>query len=373
MMRIFLFYKITLAKLTVLANYHIFRIDTCTFFVIVKDKRSLISFITYTVKQYLSTRRSKIIKNYIIMSSKLLLVIPLMIGYGLASDDDSYEVDSLVSNLHNIPHLDKNLDDVDNKFNISTNFEYNDYVESLVVVPSIIALCVFFLLFGFVIILISRCCFDCSKCRRTVYDNDVRKSKKRMWLILSILAIVLAIFSDSTVIVGNVFITNGVNQGLNSLDSLQDTFVTLNNDGDTLVTETTYLQSNLELAIANDCTEAVYMQQYITDIDNAINQYFGYVEDIPNKFDNVHEFIVKYVISIKNRVIWTFFCFILLFLVLFISGIVCNNATQIKVGMVSSYLTMSVLLLLCTVSMIILVCLFVVMSNSVRHVLLDMS
>jgi hypothetical protein len=260
--------------------------------------------------------------------------------------------------MHNFPHLNQDLEKVDNTFNITSNLEYNDYTESLIVLPSYIGASGVLLMFAFVLILAMRFCCQCARCRpKIIYEADAvnRASKKKRLAIISIFFLCLVILSDSSIIAGNVLVIVGVKSGLSSINSFSNTFESLTDDGIVLQDEGVILETELTSAVSSGCTEASYLTPYITDYNTAVDSYMKYVDNIPNKLDNIHSGIVKYGIQIKNAVVYTFFVVIILFLSFFIIGMCYNSVVPIKVGIASTWCLMLFLLLLCTVGMSVLV------------------
>jgi len=58
---------------------------------------------------------------------------------GNATLATSYSINILTTLFHNLPHLDRSLSLSGNKFKVNSDFKINDYVQSLITFPALIA------------------------------------------------------------------------------------------------------------------------------------------------------------------------------------------------------------------------------------------
>jgi hypothetical protein len=79
---------------------------------------------------------------------------------------------------------------------------------------------------------------------------------------------------------------------------------------------------------------------------------------MPEKTDNVAEFMRTYGIEQKNSVVWVFFAAHLLLLGLFLGGYLCKSPCVERLAMTVSTMVAITLVVLCTLVMIILVMIY---------------
>lgn len=133
------------------------------------------------------------------------------------SSSSSYQPRQSVIRLHNLPHLNTKLNEVNNKFDITTSSLTNTYTQSLLIFPIILGSIGIILLLFYLFGLLFSCCFKCCNCNPLTRKNNPQIDKRNLTILFFSCMIVILSF-DLTVLSGNASISRGVGRGkLNKL------------------------------------------------------------------------------------------------------------------------------------------------------------
>lgn len=124
----------------------------------------------------------------------------------------AYTPDDLVRRVHNLPHLDSKLRNVDNEFDITTKSRNREYETSLVVFPTILGVLGILAVLGFLFGMCLRCC-GCCLCGPKEIPSRSDVTTKRNLLFGCVLFAAVIVAFDFSILSGNASVTKGVEAG----------------------------------------------------------------------------------------------------------------------------------------------------------------
>lgn len=146
---------------------------------------------------------------------------------GLYSCVCAYSPNEYVRSMHNLPHLDKNLNTVNSDFAITAKSTQNEYSTSLVIFPVIIGVIAMIVILGFVVGMMFRFCCNCCKCGPNTNPTNSDLKKKRNLTIACVIFAIIVVAFNFTILSGNAHLTDGVNKGTYFMAAFPDIIVNI--------------------------------------------------------------------------------------------------------------------------------------------------
>jgi hypothetical protein len=132
---------------------------------------------------------------------------------GLYACVSAYSPEENVRRMHALPHLDSDLNTVDNEFDITATSPNKEYMTSLVIFPVIIGVIALIVILGYIIGMVFRCCCNCCKFGPSDDPTESDLITKRNLTIACISFIILVVAFNFTILSGNAHLTEGVKTG----------------------------------------------------------------------------------------------------------------------------------------------------------------
>jgi hypothetical protein len=270
--------------------------------------------------------------------------------------------------MHNIPHIafvGHTLKHLSNDFGIYDGDYWNTYTRSLLGIPVMIMGLGGLALFILSLSLCLRICCKCCRCvpteiededmggRKRLLSADVNKSSKLQWVIIFFAG--LAICVDQVVIWGNRDLTVALNTVDNAMGFLDNSFQSLNTDGNNLEVLGAYLYGNASEASVNGCPLAGTYLDEINSFNEDVSEFVGYVEPLPGYLNQAQDSIHAYAIDDKNYSVWVLYSVAFVTAVLFIVGLYFKSKVTLQLTIALAIFDIIVLILLCGAEMVLLV------------------
>jgi hypothetical protein len=270
----------------------------------------------------------------------------------MAEYNISYAPQNIVEQMHQVLHLTHSLAVTDNTFDITIHSTWNDYTQSLLPIPLI---CMTLALLAVLVFQCTTCCVGCC-CKRAEPDEELRKKHLRHYEIWFLLAFIVVLLFDQTLIFGSKYLGKGVDTADGGLDYVGDTFTLLNAYGADLTADGLVIQSDfINSANTNNCSEASSLNSYMDDYFVYVDDYTQQIQDIPNKVNDAQDALHKYGVDYKNKTVWVFYVMFIVCIVIYAVGLMLKQRVAVFVGITCSDLVMTLVFIICGVVMIILV------------------
>lgn len=253
----------------------------------------------------------------------------------------TYSVLGIVKSIHKLPHLDSNLKEISNNFNIERNQLHNDYTESVIVFP-ILLTCLLFISFSlFELSLCCRVCFSCCRCLDTIPIRDSINSmalwtekvtKSRISLVRGFWCFAfLSLLACQGIIFSGIFLINGSNRGIDSANNLYDIAIDLEDSGENLDTSGN-LVLDLTAQAVPTCPEANYVQNYADDFSTYVADYMSIIQPIPNDLNKMEDFLKEYGLSVASISIWATYSGVFVSIIFIILAYLSRNKLAVKIS-----------------------------------------
>mmetsp|Transcript_33867 Transcript_33867/g.49181 ORF Transcript_33867/g.49181 Transcript_33867/m.49181 type:complete len:521 (-) Transcript_33867:442-2004(-) len=266
------------------------------------------------------------------------------------SSNSTYEASELVRSMHQLPHLNQNLQKESSQFNVTFDSGINSYVISLFPLPIMIGS------IGLLMLLILQCSLCCRRYSSCCKCNWIMKSRSAPpFLPLYATCIVLMIFAlaaNQILIFGSQYLSNGVNNVDNALSFLSTTFVTLNNYGTDLSIEGNTIVQNFGLASTATCDTQPLIEEMNSVYFPNVNLYNSDISGVPNNCNTASDNLNQYGITLKNEVIWLLYAVLTIGILLYSIGLFFKHKLTLKGSIAIAEILMFVFFFICTVEMI---------------------
>lgn len=277
------------------------------------------------------------------------------------STNGTYEIIDIVRQMHDVLHLDYHLKTQNSHYGITYESQWNSYSKSTLAVPIICSGLGLLILFTFQIVLCSRCCIRACKCGPPMVEVSASPSHASRTSQVIFIRTFFGFFFFVTlvycqsILFGNGYLSDGVDKANNALSYLETTFTSLDTYGNDLTAEGTSVESDINSAYSNGCTEAKLLISYFSDYFDYVDEYLSYVSPIPNKCEDASNELDTWGSTYKNRSVYVFYGVIMLCLILYLIGMLFSNKLTLYGGIAVSELVLFVMFVLCAVEMVILV------------------
>lgn len=211
---------------------------------------------------------------------------------------------STVVELHNVVHLNNQLQKVENTFNMDRNgkyVNYNDYMESLVVLPVLLlSLGTLLVIFSYVFHKIPQKYLSFYTCNSTnEYVQSIQKYLHSLIIFGVCLSMVLVVIGYSKLIKGS-------SSAVNSIDILTDLFTYFYISGKELLLIGNNINDSLEQA-STSCPMVSLYQPLIDSYITYAETYILYVEDVASASKLMSRMLSRYGIIVSSVVVWVLF------------------------------------------------------------------
>eukprot|EP00602_Paraphysomonas_sp_CaronLab_P000092 CAMPEP_0185029090 /NCGR_PEP_ID=MMETSP1103-20130426/15190_1 /TAXON_ID=36769 /ORGANISM="Paraphysomonas bandaiensis, Strain Caron Lab Isolate" /LENGTH=504 /DNA_ID=CAMNT_0027563707 /DNA_START=1 /DNA_END=1512 /DNA_ORIENTATION=- len=269
----------------------------------------------------------------------------------------TYDPLTIVRGVHNVPHLDRNLQPSSKDFDIDLDISGNTYEESVLVLP-ILFTCILFL--GFTMFELCLCCRMCCKTCRCLEDQgaplrntittlskwNAAVASSRGSLIRQFFAFaILTLIACQGMLWCSHYYVQGASRSVDAVDALKDTSVNLENSGD-------YLENSGDIIISlvtdslPSCPEASDILEYTDDYEQYIEDYNDIIEPIPGDLDDLEAFMRKYGVVYVRRAVWFVYGAFLAFVVAFLCVYTTKSKTLMRIIIAVGLILLHVLLIL---------------------------
>ena len=269
-------------------------------------------------------------------------------------NETSYSAIDIVRQVHSLPHLNLELEQQSNDFDITYDDYNNSYTQSLVTLPVLIGGLALFLLFAFqVYLLFASCCACCPQ--RNALGESVR-GKKTIRTRLALAVVIIGVFIvNQIVLFGNAELSRGVDHLKDGLDYLESTFKKLDDDGNKLLSYGDDLSAQWTNASLTGCAAAAQLVPYIDEYDSYVNDYLDVVSPVSDQCSDISDDAHDWAVGYKDDSIWILYAIIMVNAIVFSCGLLLQSGLLIGIGNVLAISVLLVYFILCTVEMIILV------------------
>ena len=267
----------------------------------------------------------------------------------------------IVTSSHDILHLDYQLKPTENDFGVTYNSRWNSYTQSLLPIPMLLATLGLLALIILNISLLTRAICGYCKCAPgeryyknghiddNVWVNKDLFSMNRLIKVFYVSAF-LAIILDQALFIGNQYITQGVNEGIDNLNSLSSTFTNLDTNANTMDTSSSTLSSN-----ANQCgTNANAINSNSTIISQfsySINSFLLQMSDIPSQINSKSDILSEYGTDLKNQIVWILYGAVILVVFSYEFGLWNSNKKMLQISIFISQLLILAFIIICAFEM----------------------
>ena len=289
----------------------------------------------------------------------------------MSNYSNSYSPIPLISQFHQIPHLDSSLRIVNNDFDLSTSSFYNSYTKSLLTLPTILLALSYFILLSLLFsLLIRSCCFPDISGRNSTTNLNVLTvpldgSVQTRSCCLSVRNLsyifyffcLFTIIADQTIFFGNQYLTTGVNNVQSNTENLLTTCNELNNYGLSLTVGINTLSTEIYNSINRDpsCALAANVESYLTELTNDVNSYNNYISPLPTAVSDANNRISDYGVSYKNDTVWVIYAVIIVCVLGFIFSIWRKSKILLQLSIGINSFIMLIFFIIAAILMIILV------------------
>jgi hypothetical protein len=243
----------------------------------------------------------------------------------------AYYPSSLVRQIHGIPHLNSELQLQSSTFDAPSYFRWNSYTESLVVLPVILA-SVFatVTLFMFMTIILKPWNF-CSQMMTTLNnlkEDSKHKSLERIPSTLSslnpqparkawapsirsmtfmmVICLLICILWNNSAIYANHYLSQGIGEVIDNLQSIITTTNSLYDDGISLASDSAIL-SSLILSSTATCPDASTLIPYANSLNSYLLDYNAIISPIPGILSEVSDDFTRLISEDKDITLWSIY------------------------------------------------------------------
>lgn len=281
----------------------------------------------------------------------------------------SYRPSILIRSMHLLPHLSSDLESTSNTFAITQDSLWNDYTESLLTFPIIIAFLGIFVLILLATQFVFRCCFQSCKfapdeinLANSSVDTAVkwidriagtRNSLSRRFLYFCLFILI----ADHIVFIGGAFLSRGIEKGDNALEFLEVASMGLTTAAYKLQEAGTSFNTNLNNGL-NSCPD---LYNNMNNYKNVINDYSGYVntfaeiaKPLPYYVSAFRQSFDEWFVNKKNASVWALYTVIVVQLAIFYGGIRIQSKPLVQLAICFSFIIMASFIVLCCLEMSVL-------------------
>jgi hypothetical protein len=271
----------------------------------------------------------------------LLLTSFLPVATSQSYGNNTYHAISIVKSIHLLPRFTQQFHRTSNDFDIDTSDFQNEYTESVIMLPIVLASLIFIAFTLFELALCCRYCCPCCRCVESeperssihsmaIWTNKVTTSRvslvRAFWVF-----VILSFLACQGIIVGGIFILTGSHRGMESADDLYDIAMglkhsgfDLENSGETIL--------NLTAKAIPTCPEASYVQDYADDFDVYVSEYQDIINPIPNDLNTLEDFLDTYGVDVVSISIWSTYSCVMLTLLAIVITYRSRNRYAVKVS-----------------------------------------
>jgi hypothetical protein len=285
----------------------------------------------------------------------------------MSNDDDGggYLPSHIVREMHSLPHMDaakSGLRTVSNAFGIYNGDYLNSYTQSLLTLPTIIALIGVLALWILIFALCLRCCCTCCKCmptekvdeegRKRLLSSSVDRSVRLKYLICGLA--LFAVGCDQSFFFGNRDLNSALDVADDAISFLDDNFSSLSNDGVTLESLGQALLGNATAAYNGGCSAAQSIIGDINEFNNEVSDYVAYVSPLPGYINQANNAIHSFAVDDKNTAVWELYGLSVIIPACFVLGLFCKSKLFLQIDICFSIFFVQCLIVMCCAEMVIL-------------------
>jgi hypothetical protein len=303
---------------------------------------------------------------YYFPSYVLFSLIPMASGQSYGNI--TYHALGIVKSIHLLPRFNQQFYRSSNDFDIDTSDLQNEYTESVIMLPIVLASLIFIAFTLFELALCCRYCCPCCRCVETsperssihsmaIWTNKVTSSRLSLVRAFWVFAF-LAFLACQGIIAGAIFIFSGSHRGIESADDLYHIAIGLKHSGEYLENSGDLIL-NLTAKAIPTCPEASFVQDYADDFDVYVSEYQDIINPIPNDLNKMEDFLHTYGLQIVSISIWVTYSCVMMTLLAIVITYRTRNRSAVKVSIGWGAVILHVLLVgwcLCMITMVSLSC-----------------
>ena len=243
-----------------------------------------------------------------------------------------YPPNDLVISMHSITHLDQQLKASSNQFDLNIQQINNTYTLSLIPIPLIIAIIFFIILIATDITLLLydkkwKCCKSETLSKGLIYYHESIRyymNSKESFRNLFIGSSIVILIIIQSLLIGNYFYMQGIDQSRASLSSVSNTFSVMNQDGLNMYPPSTQL-SSYALQCGSGASDLYPTSALIASYNSTLSTYTNLISGIPPILNTLDSYIQQYGVYYYQIGLYTIYSVYVASFLLFLYGVYVYN------------------------------------------------